>query len=231
MIAKQNGFNLIELMVALLLGLLITLAALQLFNTNQQTFALQQALSELHEDGQIAIRYMTDDFRQAGRGAAVAGSIPPVVIVEGAGSDEVTINFVGFRDCQGSGDDSIEQLIVNRYFYSDGGLRCEGSMTVGGSAELLSNVESFQIQYGVDGDAGSGLGVTQYVEAGNVGSNPVVSLRFALLLKSNLARFPTNSGANKFYLLDEVITVPADGHLRRIFMKTVHLRNYDWDGV
>ena len=62
---QQQGFTLIELMVAMIIGLILTLAALQLFLTNQRTFALQQALAELHEDGQMITRYMTADIRQA----------------------------------------------------------------------------------------------------------------------------------------------------------------------
>ena len=50
---KDKGFSLVELMVAMLLGLLITGAALQLFLANQQSFALQQTLSRVQENGQL----------------------------------------------------------------------------------------------------------------------------------------------------------------------------------
>ena len=46
--SKQRGFSLVELMVALLLGTLITAAAVQMFITNQRSFRLQQTMSEVH---------------------------------------------------------------------------------------------------------------------------------------------------------------------------------------
>ena len=63
---KSKGFSLVELMVAMLLGLLITGAALQLFLANQQSFALQQTLSRVQEDGQLFVRYLREDLRRAG---------------------------------------------------------------------------------------------------------------------------------------------------------------------
>ena len=55
---KSKGFSLVELMVAMLLGLLITGAALQLFLANQQSFALQQTLSRVQENGQLFVRFL-----------------------------------------------------------------------------------------------------------------------------------------------------------------------------
>jgi type IV pilus assembly protein PilW len=46
-IKKQSGFSLVELMVAMLVGLVVTGAALQLLITNNRTFALQQATSRV----------------------------------------------------------------------------------------------------------------------------------------------------------------------------------------
>ena len=62
----QSGFSLVELMVAMALGLLITGAALSLFSTNQRMFQLQQGESELQEQGYLAMRFIVEDVRMAG---------------------------------------------------------------------------------------------------------------------------------------------------------------------
>lgn len=235
----QKGFNLIELMVSMVLGLVLSLAAIQLLATNQRTFAVQQALSSLHEDGQMVIRYLSADIRHAGRGSALMGTIPPIVFDEahtprsvegGAGNDELVVNYFGTSDCEGVISASEEE-VINRYFVEDGALKCSGNRTANSSVLLLPNVERFQVQYGIDTDPDNGLGVTQYVNAGAQGDHPVVAIRFALLLSSGTDTIQSPTQDRDYYVLGEKIQPPADRSIRRVFTSTVQLRNYDWDGV
>ncbi len=46
----QRGFTLLELMVALALGLIISAAAIQLFLISQRSITTQQALSNMQSD-------------------------------------------------------------------------------------------------------------------------------------------------------------------------------------
>ena len=48
-VGSQQGYTLIELMVALVLGLLISAAAIQLFITSQNTFSLQQGGADVQD--------------------------------------------------------------------------------------------------------------------------------------------------------------------------------------
>lgn len=65
MIKKQLGFTLLELMIALVLGLIITAAALQLFITAQSGLNLQKAMSDLQESGNFGLNYLLKDIRKA----------------------------------------------------------------------------------------------------------------------------------------------------------------------
>ena len=76
---RMQGFSLVELMVSMVLGLLITGAALQLLLANQQSFALQQTLSRVQENGQLFVRFLVTDLRRAGLEMAnVASTDAPV---------------------------------------------------------------------------------------------------------------------------------------------------------
>lgn len=62
---SQAGFTLIELMVALALGLLITAAAIQLFLGGLLTSRMQQANAELQNSGVFGLDYVARDLRLA----------------------------------------------------------------------------------------------------------------------------------------------------------------------
>ncbi|TXJ07726.1 MAG: prepilin-type N-terminal cleavage/methylation domain-containing protein, partial [Acinetobacter sp.] len=64
----QQGFTLIELMVALTIGLLVSAAALQLFTGGVITTRLQEANAELQDSGIFGLEYVARDVRLANFG-------------------------------------------------------------------------------------------------------------------------------------------------------------------
>ncbi|MFU8926215.1 PilW family protein [Acinetobacter puyangensis] len=67
---KSKGFTLLELMVALALGLIISAAALQLFLTSQRSVTTQQALLNLQSDSLFGLEALTRDIRLANLNAS-----------------------------------------------------------------------------------------------------------------------------------------------------------------
>lgn len=61
----QKGFTLIELMVALVLGLLVSAAAVQLFTGSILSTRMQQANDELQNSGIFGLDYIVRDIRLA----------------------------------------------------------------------------------------------------------------------------------------------------------------------
>ena len=57
------GYTLIELMIALVLGLLISAAALMLFLTAQRSYTLQQGMADLQDNANFGLNYITKDIR------------------------------------------------------------------------------------------------------------------------------------------------------------------------
>lgn len=63
---RQSGFSLIELMVALVIGLLLLAGVLNVFVGSRVTYSTQTGLAKLQENGRFAMSFLTRDIRQAG---------------------------------------------------------------------------------------------------------------------------------------------------------------------
>jgi type IV pilus assembly protein PilW len=62
---SQRGFNLVELMIALALGLIIILGASNIFLSSKQSYRTNAAISQIQENSRIAFELLTRDLRQA----------------------------------------------------------------------------------------------------------------------------------------------------------------------
>lgn len=63
---QMRGFSLVELMVAILLGALITTGIVQMFSSNQENYQVLTGQSRLQENGRFAIEFLTRAARMAG---------------------------------------------------------------------------------------------------------------------------------------------------------------------
>lgn len=66
---RYGGFGLIELMIGMVLGLLVTGAAISLFLSNQQTYRTTEGLGRVQENLRTAYELMARDLRVAGGNA------------------------------------------------------------------------------------------------------------------------------------------------------------------
>lgn len=63
---KQTGLSLVELMVALVVGLILVAGVIELFTNNRQVYRMQDAQSRLQESGRYAMQFLTDSIEKAG---------------------------------------------------------------------------------------------------------------------------------------------------------------------
>jgi type IV pilus assembly protein PilW len=63
---RSQGFSLIELMVAMVLGLVLMGGVIQVFLTSKQSYAYNEELGWIQENSRFALEYMTRDLRMAG---------------------------------------------------------------------------------------------------------------------------------------------------------------------
>jgi len=244
----HNGFSIVELMVALLLGSLISIAATQLFLVNRQTENLQQGLSSVQDQGRFALDFMSRDFMQAGHDPN--GAVQPFVFtgaVDSFSEDNPKYDVIAFQVRDGFnclGKDGYSGVKV--YYVKDHGLLCSYTAVSGKetSGTIIDGVESLQVQYGIDYDA---FGSTGYGQA-DVYTNAtiakgliappskkrIVSVRFALLLSSpRVVSTDTSFQPDTIDVLDKTFTSGTgtntvdlkDGRLYRVFSSTVTIRN------
>lgn len=92
-IPAASGFTLIELMVALAVGLLVVYAAIQLFTTSRATYTSEENMARVQENGRFAMEFLTSDLRMAGNAGCV-GSLPAGSINNIASPALATSTFV-----------------------------------------------------------------------------------------------------------------------------------------
>lgn len=126
LVRAHSGFTLVELMVALVLGLIIVAAAIQLFVTAQIGANLQRAMADVQDNGNFGINYMIEDIRKANFSAdkpIIKSGIPFAGIVLGAGNlpalnPPVTATEITKKEAEGTGkktNTSSDQLTI-QYF-------------------------------------------------------------------------------------------------------------------
>lgn len=246
---KQQGFSIVELMIALALGSLITLAAVQLFSTNQRTFQLQQGLTDVQEQGRFALDYISRDIRLMGlRDPAVVGPDPGLLLADttvgamvmpassdggavGAGNDRLTFSFHaenGDMDCEGdsvviaAGDPPV--LVANTYWVggpNNDQLFCAGSVDAATvGLVLVEGVDSFQVLLGID-TLEDGVPAAGHYRRLNevVATDQVVSVRIGLLVRATQGNLPTSLAPPQDLLVLDRVLTAGDPPLEDVTVR------------
>jgi type IV pilus assembly protein PilW len=238
----QKGFSLVELMVALLLGLIISGAALNLFIGSRQTFNAISAEAQIQDSARFASEFLGRNLRIAGYRAFsqdnALASLP--ISAPFTSTDQVLIGYdhalgdtLIVRSGADAGIDCAGSNILNptRMIFSVANniLRCTASNPDNPNNDgngnvivlLVNNIENMQLLYGEDttGDERP----NQYLNATNVANwDRVVSINIGLLVA---APFVTAPGLNQTYPLLDLNITGNDGQQRQVFESTFTLRN------
>ncbi len=81
---RQQGFTLIELMIASLIGIIIMSGMMNLFITTNRSVTLSDALSQNQETGRFTMDYLTKYIRLAGYSEDFTVATPPLFLQTGA---------------------------------------------------------------------------------------------------------------------------------------------------
>lgn len=240
---NQLGLTLVEMMVAMALGLLILLAVSSIYIGSRQTFRMQDDNARLQETGRYALEVLGRSVRQAGFwnmpinpvATATAFGGTPITGVNGAGSapDTVTVQYDGLtgdRDCEGNVL-AANAIVQDAFRLDNSELQCDGNAdgTVDHQA-LVSDIEDVQILYGID--TTNDQSADRYVAtpanwAQVVSARVCVQARSANSVNNRPQTFLNCGGALGTATGAAAVTAAGanDFRLRRTFVATYNLRN------
>lgn len=231
------GFSLIELLVAMAIGLFLVLIISLLFVNSKRTYLAQDANSRIQETARFAHELLSRQARMAGYReirfdpigpnlfAPVSGAIfsgTAIAGTEGASNapDTMTFSFDSTVDCLGQ---AAASPVVNLFsINASRQLECLGN---GGAAAgvLLDGVEDMQVLYGQPVG-----GSFAYLPANSSTMANVTGVRVCLMLRTlaDANRRATDVGQSQQYWDCQGNSQSAsDGFLRRPVTMTIDLRN------
>lgn len=95
LVPRQMGLTLVELMVAITIGLIVTAAVAQIFASSRATYTLEEGLARVQENGRFAVEFLAYDLRMAGY-TGCNSKLPATSIRNNvAGADESTTMMTG----------------------------------------------------------------------------------------------------------------------------------------
>ncbi|MEQ5836529.1 PilW family protein [Marinobacter sp. NFXS9] len=254
--SKQKGLSLIELMIAMTLGLILMAGVVRIFLSSKQTYTVVTAQSQAQENARVVTHFLGRGLRHAGYWSdpTVARDFDDRL---GFGEDEVitatnndatnnsdtvTIRYNGAADgaihtCLNGQPDETE-IAVDRYFIAPAsgseqvaGLRCQSQIFAIGSSTAKSNTTQTLI-VGVENlqielGLGDEMRVKEYVSPDEVTDwTEVKSIRYAVLATSNQDT-AGQKDTRSYQLIDgETVNGAGDKRLRLVQKDTVFLRNY-----
>jgi type IV pilus assembly protein PilW len=243
-----RGLTLVELMVALAAGLLVTLAGAATYLLARQGFSTNSDQMDNLDSGRVAIDLLSRNLRMAGAPAfnpgqvtagtvyGLPGGLMPLSGVEGgAGPDSITVRYWSdqpYNAARLSGADCLGQsvgvnTVVNEFSIASGDLVCKGNGAGAGATPLpvAAQVVDMQITYGVapSADAGS---ATQFMNATEVNTAAAWARVRSVDLCLEVVAANTRPGMGATAGLNCRGTAFAnDNRVHRIFRTTVNVRN------
>src|SRR5690554_171960 len=140
--AKQQGLSIVELMIALVLGALVTLGVVQIFTSNSQSFRINEAGARAQESGRIASDILARALRNAGYfGCYPVNGIINNLNTSGDGYDKSLHNF-RVEGITAEANLRPERAIAGTDFFMVSGLQSDG---VSISSMEQVNAASFKV--------------------------------------------------------------------------------------
>jgi len=209
-LARQAGMGLIELLIAMTVGLIIVGGMLSVLYSSRNTSLAQTGFAQLQDDQRLALMMLTNTIQGAGyfpnpltstlntelpanstfvnAGQSVTGTTGAA-----APGDTLIVRYEagtadGTMDCNGRGNTSGANLMLVNTFSVDatGNLLC--SVNGAAAQALAASVQNFQVFYGVDTTADGS--VDRYIAANAMTTanwKNVVSVRVTLTFVNPLA--------------------------------------------
>lgn len=237
---RQNGFSLVELMVALTISLILLAGILQILLGNRQSMDVQRAEADLQDNARLArfaterviarAGYRVDPDKTTERlfpgteGKDDAPDFPTGAVVSGD-NKTITVRFWvndDFRGCDSSTPETNKPASF-RIEVKDGALRC-GLIAPDHNPQPLTpdnSVAVFLIQYGLDTTGDHAVNTYAKTPEGGI----VRSVRLQILLKSDVNVLPMPEQRHYALADGSIYTTPDNRLAYQMVDQTIALRN------
>jgi type IV pilus assembly protein PilW len=251
----QRGASLLELMVGLVIGLLVVLAATgSLVYTHVSSTTMVDA-TKLQQKADTAFRMIGFQALQAGAmeltptvdpntvvfSTAYTGFDPaatglPGSIVSVNGDNDTGVNRdilrlsyqnnANVRDCLGQSAANTVVSVDNTFTFDAAKSELSCQGSAAGAQPLIDGVEDFQVTYGVRSVSPTGVMTFQYFTAATITDwTNVQTVSVCLQLRGDTQGNPQPATAPAIVGCLPPATVANDGRLRRVYNRTFSLRN------
>ncbi len=218
----QSGLTLVELLIAMVLGLIVISAVVNTYVGSTRSARFSQGLAYIQENGRYGITTMQRGIRLAGY--APNGDLEPFDIANSS-STQIAVRVTDLFDCNGVSTAGSGGVAVNTYAHNE----AEKTITCTGSEgavamPVVEGVDAMRLLWGIDADDDD-VPDNYVVHSSDIDPNLVVALRVALLVNSGQP-IRSRKGEEKHVLFDKEI-ITDDKVARNVFSSTVMLRNID----
>jgi len=227
---RHAGFSMIELLVALLIGLFLLFGLSAVLQTNKRTFTSQNLLSQLQDSERLAATMMNDVIEQAGyfpnpttNTAATMFAVSAPFTTAGQSiygtyssstqGDSISVRYTAGANstfpinCIGGNNSAVaaNTTYVNTFsvLVNNGVSQLVCTRENGTTYPLVNNVTNLKVMYGLN-NSGSGNNVDTYMNASQVTNwSNVVSVQITLTFSNPLIGAPgqpANGGQTTFPL-------------------------------
>jgi type IV pilus assembly protein PilW len=237
-VGALRGFTLLELMIAVSIGIFLTGALLTIVQMNRTVFGNQSLLAQLQDNERLATSMMSDVVQSAGyfpnptlntAGTAfpAAGSFAALQTIVGnygggaAPGDSLTVRYMtasgdGILNCSGLPNSSgANQLYVSQFAVQTIGGVSQFVCTMNGTQyALATGVTNMTVLYGVQTNLAAPRNVDTYMNATQVTAQGdwgnVISVLVALTFTNPLYKGP-NQGQPATFTIQRVMQVMGAG--------------------
>jgi len=223
---NQQGLSLIELMIAMVLGLIVISGLFNMYLGSTRSSQFSNGLQQMQENGRYGISVLQRGIRMAGY--SPESPLEPFDI--GASNDTTLVaQMRQAYDCNGGSTMGTGGVAVNTYTLDTSSkdplkhtLVCTGNSTGAAPMVLVEGVEEFRVLYGISTDEDK-IPERYIPYSSTINPRQVVSISFALLVNSgNPIR--TRPVTDNYTVLDKEVS-RSDRVARSVFTSTVKLRN------
>ncbi len=240
-----GGFSLMEVMIGVFLSTLLMSGIVLLLGGSMATYRLQISQGQLEESARYARDTLISHISQAGYQPEPWQDLPALPALtdesmdgESMPGDQLGLQRWSMRNCYGNenpitnSDGQAEFYLLQARFHINASNNLAITCRYGPDASalitqisnygLVENVESMQVLYAEDRDDDQIADTWITGQAWQQESN-IRSIKVALLLSTSKPFRQTVS--EQITVLDETISTPPDGHLRRVSLLTSAIRS------